>query len=362
MKASDISHFRLYNQYISAEKFELPDQVVNWFGALQAQDYNSTKWALSVRSKISTDNIIEQSFTDMTVIRTWLTRGTLHIAAPSDVHWMLALLAPRLIRGSAGRLKQLELDEDTFSLSFKTLSRALQGGKILTRNEIITLLNKDGISTEGQRGYHILWRAGMEKLICFGPMRGNQQTFMLLDECIKDKKLFNREESIAALVERYIRSHGPATIKDFVFWSGLTTSDAKTGFEINKQFMVQEEFNEEIYWQLENFLVPDGPSPGVYLLPAFDEYFLGYVTRNIVLDPMFIKKAVSNNGIFRPIIVIDGQIVGIWKHHQQKNSVRISIELFRKLTDFEIDALGIVVNQYGSFLDKEVVLPEFLYY
>ena len=225
----------------------------------------------------------------------------------------------------------------------------------------MTLLNKVEISTEGQRGYHILWRAGMEKLICFGPMRGNQQTFMLLDECIKDKKLFNREESIAALVERYIRSHGPATIKDFVFWSGLTITDAKTGFEINKQFMVREEFNGEIYWQLENLLLPDSPSPCIYLLPAFDEYFLGYVTRNIVLDPMYMKKAVSNNGIFRPIIVIDGQIAGIWKHTKRKNSVRISIELFRKLTDFEIDALGIVVNQYGSFLDKEVVVPEFLY-
>ena len=289
-------------------------------------------------------------------------RGTLHIAASCDVHWMLSLLAPRLIRSSKGRHEQLGLDEDIFTKSFKTLSRVLQGGKILTRKEIMGLLNKDGVSTKGQRGYHILWRANMEKLICFGPMRGKQQTFMLLDEYIKDKKLFNRDESITALVDRYIRSHGPATIKDFIFWSGLTTTDARTGFENNKTNMVQEEINDEIYWRIENSPVPDMSSPVVNLLPAFDEYFLGYTTRNVVLDPMFIKKAVSNNGIFRPIIVIDGQIVGIWKHLQQKKSVRISIELFRKLTDFEIDALGIAVNQYGSFLEKEVVLPEFTYY
>ena len=208
----------------------------------------------------------------------------------------------------------------------------------------MTLLNKDGISTEGQRGYHILWRAGMEKLICFGLVRGNQQTFMLLDEYSKGKKLFNRDESIAALVERYIRSHGPATMKDFIFWSGLTTTDAKTGFENNKHKMSREEINGEVYWRIENFRIPDMPSPGVYLLPAFDEYFLGYKTRNVLLDPVYTKKAVSNNGIFRPIIVIDGQIVWIWKHTQRKNSVILSIDLFRKLTDFEFNVLKFCIN------------------
>lgn len=356
MKFRDISQYRLYNQRISANKFELPCQVVNWFGAMQAQDYNSAKWALFVRSANGTNEMIEQSFVDKSVIRTWLMRGTLQIAVTQDIHWMLTLLAPRLIRGSAGRNKQLGLDEDTFTNSFKILSSVLEDGKILTRNEIMTLLNKDGISTEGQRGYHILWRAGMEKLICFGPMRGSRQTFMLLDEWIKEKKLFNRDESIAALVERYIRSHGPATIKDFIFWSGLTTTDAKNGFENNKHNMVQEKINEEIFWQIENFRIPNLPSPGVYLLPAFDEYFLGYNTRNVVLDPMYMKKAVSNNGIFRPIIVIDGQIVGIWKHNQRKNSVLITIDLFRKLTDGEFNGLNFAAEQYGIFIDKMVEL------
>ena len=118
MKFREISHYRLYNQQISANKFDLPSQIVNWLGAMQAQDYNSVKWALFVRSANCTNQLIEQSFGDKTLIRTWLMRGTLHIAAPSDVHWMLSLLAPRLIRGSAGRQKQLGLDEDTFSLKF----------------------------------------------------------------------------------------------------------------------------------------------------------------------------------------------------------------------------------------------------
>lgn len=283
-------------------------------------------------------------------------RGTLHLVTISDVRWMLALLAPRVIAKSARRHRQLELDEASFAHSFETLTRALQGGKRLTRADTMLILEQAGISTSGQRGYHILRQAGLEGLIYLGPIQDKQQTFVLLDEGAPQGKQMERDEALAELARRYFGSHGPATLQDFVWWSGLSVADARAGLDSAKTRLNQETIGGQSYWSLHQNSIADNPSPTAFLLPAYDEYYLGYKERGAVLDSKYDKKVVSRNGVFRPMIVIDGQVVGIWKRALKKGSVIITPGPFDPPTEAEDQAIQAAADQVGAFLGLSAVL------
>ena len=131
---------------------------------------------------------------------------------------------------------QLELDEAIFARSKEVFAKALQGGKQLTRDEMLHLLEQADISTAGQRGYHILGRSAQDGLICFGSRRGKQQTFALLDEWVPQTGPRARDEALAELTRRYFISHGPATLQDLMRWAGITTAEAKVGLEAAGRF------------------------------------------------------------------------------------------------------------------------------
>lgn len=358
MMAMDIVHHRLHNQRLTPETAAPPDQMVAWFGAMQAQDFASVKWAMGVRGTGSqpavTDATIEQAIASKKIIRTWLMRGTLQITTAADIRWLLALLAPRLIAGSAGRLRELELDQGTLARSFDVFTAVLPDSQPLSRPNILQTLEQAGISTTGQRGYHILSQAALHGLICFGPMQGKQQTFVLLNDWAPPGPTYTREEALAELAWRYFRSHGPATLADFVWWSGLTITEARTALEMIKTGLHAVEVDGEIYWQPDLVTVPTVLSPTAWLLPGFDEYYLGYTTRHVVLDGRYDKQVVSVNGIFRPMIVIDGQIVGIWKRELKKGTAVITWQPFQPLTAVAEQVVWTAVNQYGAFLEQPV--------
>ena len=180
----NIALTRLANLGIAHPTFAKPGAVASWLGALQAQDYSGALWSIGLRMASATEHDIEAAIADHTIVRTWPMRGTLHFVAANDVRWLLALLTPRMIAETAGRYRQLELDEATFARSQELFAKALQGGKQLTREEMQQLLEQANIATAGQRGYHLLVRAAQDGLICFGVPRGKQQTFTLLDEWV----------------------------------------------------------------------------------------------------------------------------------------------------------------------------------
>jgi hypothetical protein len=171
MAAFDVGHYRLFHQGIAGAGFKQPGEVVAHLGAVQAQDYPGALWALGLRMKQATPAIIEQSVADRTIIRTWPMRGTLHFVAAAEVRWMLKLLTPRVISGSAARQRELELDEEIFSRSRDLFSKALEGGQQLTRPEMYAVLERGKIAPTGQRGIHIISRLAQAGLLCFGPYR-----------------------------------------------------------------------------------------------------------------------------------------------------------------------------------------------
>ncbi len=225
MTPRDIVYRRLANQQIARPKYRTPHEMVAWLGAMQAQDYLGALWAIGLRLANAAEADIEQAIANRTIVRTWPLRGTLHFVAALDIRWMLELLAPRVIASGRRRQQQLELDDKIIGRIRTVFVRALQGGKQLTRDEMYALLESARISSAGQRGYHILWRLAHEGIICCGARKGKQPTFTLLAEWVPNAKSLKRDEALAELTRRYFTGHGPATLQDFVWWSGLRVSD-----------------------------------------------------------------------------------------------------------------------------------------
>ena len=352
---------RLANHRIACPTSARPDdvvtdEVVGWLGAMQAQDYGGALWSIGLRMAGTTERHIEQAIAERAIVRTWIMRGTLHLVAARDVRWMLALLAQRVITHSAGRYRQLGLDDATFARSKEIFTGALQGGKQLTRDEMLQVLEEAGIATTGQRGYHFLGRCAQDGLICFGVPRGKQQTFVLLDDWVPQSGGRTRDEALAELTTRYFASHGPATARDLMHWTGLTSAEVKKGLGAAGKDLVKETINDQEYWMPRDLAEPSGIQP-VYLLPGFDEYVLGYRDRSAVLDPVNAQRICpGGNGVFNPTIVIDGRVAGTWRRALKKDRVVIEMAPFRPLTSAEYNALGAAADRYGEFLGLPVVI------
>jgi hypothetical protein len=356
MNPLSIPRYRLYNQYISRPWPEKPGDFVAYMGAVQAQDYLGALWALGLRTPQAAEAEIEKATVDRTIVRTWPMRGTLHFVAPADARWMLELLTPRIIAASAGLYRRYELDHAVFARSSALFVQALQGGQQLTRNAMRQVLDAGGVSTANSRGLHIMGHLAQKGLICFGPRVGKQQTFVLLDEWIPNGKHMERNEALAEIARRYFMSHGPAALQDFVWWTGLTVTDAKVGLESVKTELVQEESNGQTYWfspTLPALAEAKDASPTVHLLPAYDEYTVAYRDRSAIIDPAYGKRADS---ILSQTIVLNGQIVGNWKRTLQKGSVVITPHLFTSLTEAEHHTFNRAAQRYAAFLEMSVAV------
>ena len=352
---TDIAARRLRNQRIAGSGFARPGDVVAWMGAVQAQDYLGALWALGLRTKSAREETVEKAVADRKIVRTWPMRGTLHFVAPADIRWMLALLTPRVIAGQRGRHRQLELDQSVFDRSRDLFTRDLEGGRQLTRDAAYETLEAAGVSTAGQRGIHILAQLAQEGLLCFAARQGKQQTFALLEEWVPPAKPLERDEALAELAGRYFTSHGPATVQDFTWWSGLTVADARTGIELAGPRLERETIDGQDYWLSAKEPAARPDSPTAWLLPPFDEYTVAYKDRSAVLDPAQ-GKLMSINGIFYPVIVVDGRAVGTWKRAFKKGSVVITLSPFAPLEKKELQAIAAAAERYGAFLGLSAVL------
>ncbi len=356
---SNIAVHILYNQQLEQTRLYTPGEVVAWLGAVQAQDYLGALWSVGLRMPKATDGVIEQAIADKTIVRTWPMRGTLHFVAPADVRWMQALLTPRVIANSARRHAELGLDTAIFARSQDLFANALQGGKRLTRPAMLDVLAQAGIATAQQRGYHILGWVAQRSLICFGPMQGKQPTFVWLDDWVPAGRQFTREEALATLAKRYFTGHGPATLPDFIWWTGLTAADAKAGLAMVKAQLVHEVVDGQTYWMAQTMATVREQPLTAYLLPGFDEYLLGYTNRSAVLDPIYHPIThPGKNGVFSPTVVIDGRVAGVWKRILKQKSVSITAQPFTTFTGEQDQAIAAAAQRYGEFLGLPAVLTK----
>jgi hypothetical protein len=238
------------------------------------------------------------------------------------------------------------------------LANALQGGKQLTRDELASALKLAGIATDGeQRVTHIMMRAELDGIICSGARRGKQFTYALLAERAPHGRFLARDEALAELTMRYFMSHGPATLQDFVWWSGLTVADARAGLAMMISYLLHETIGGQTYWFPPSTPPVQGLSQAAYLLPNYDEYTVGYTDRSTIFDVLHTNKLDPRGGLLTNTMVLDGQVVGTWKRTFKKNTVVIEATPFTPLSNAEARAFAASANRYGAFLRMPVDSP-----
>ena len=352
----DITRYRMANQHIVQQTFASPGEVVAWLGAVQAQDYLGALWAVGLRTPGATEQTVEQALADKTIVRTWPMRGTIHFVAAADVRWMLELLTPRVVQRSKSRRAQLGLDATIMTASAEVITKALQGGKQLPRNAIYEVLEHANIATGNSRGLHILGQLAHDQLICFGARAGKQPTFALLDEWVPAARSLPRDEALATLAARYFTGHGPATLQDFMWWSGLVAQDARAGLHAAAPQLGREVIGGQEYYYAQHMPAPPALPPDAFLLPPFDEYLVGYKDRSAAIDATEMARVnPGGNGMFGPIIVIGGRVVGTWKRMFKNNSVMMTFNPFGAFSAAEASAVSASAQRYAEFVGKTAI-------
>jgi Winged helix DNA-binding domain len=352
----DIVDQRLDHQKLTRTTFSRPEQVIKWLGAVQAQDYAAAKWAVAQRTHGLTDAMMDQALAEGTILRTHILRPTWHFVTPEDIRWMLTFSAPRINAFSAPYYRKLELDEAVFKRTHAILIKTLQGGKQLTRAELSSVLKKNGIAGDALlRFTYLIMHAELDGILCSGARRGKQFTYALLDERVPAAKAMSPDEASAELAKRYFSSHGPATVKDYAWWSGLSVQEASRGLERVRSQLHHEIIGDKTYWFTESEAALKTKNPTAHLLPNYDEYIVGYTDRSAIYDSKHNTKLdARGNFLFNNVIVINGQVAGTWKRTVKKNSAAIELHPFRRLTKAEKQAVDSALDQYGLFLELPV--------
>jgi hypothetical protein len=359
MNHNDIANTRLISQQIAGTKFKTAKEIVSWMGAMQAQDFNMAKWAIGLRLKKATEQDIDTAIDSGEIIRTHVLRPTWHFVSADDIYWMIELTASRIKSSMKGRSKQLELTDKVLKKSFSIIEKVLMDGNHLTRKELVTELNRAKIVTNENRSSHILFHAELEGILCSGRMKGKQSTYALLNERIEKPKPKKKEESLYKLASRYFESRCPATLQDFVWWSGLSVRDAKYAIELIKDDFISEKIDSKEYWFPRSSSFHRKFRESIFLLPAFDEFLISYKDRSASIVFEHQKKAFSNNGIFWPTIVINGRTAGVWKREIKKNSLIIETNFFESKNKVSESDLLIPVGKLGYFLNQKIkMLPK----
>jgi hypothetical protein len=352
MKLSEVSQLRLISQQIASASFKTAKEIVSWMGAIQAQDFNMAKWAIGLRVPGLTESEVESAIDKGEIIRTHLLRPTWHFVSADDAGWMIALSGPRIKASMKGRHKQMELTETIFKKSNKIIETALKNEGHLTRDELVSILKKAKMPVDNPRGGHLFLRAELDALICSGPLRAKKNTYALFYERIPAQKNIGRDEALARLAKKYFTSHCPATIHDFAWWSGLTASDARNAIEMMKPETISEKIGSEIYWLHRSFSGSLQKKDSVYLLPAFDEFLISYADRAASLSSQHYSKALTQNGIFKPVIVINGKVSGLWKKSLIKNMIKPELDFFETPAKKLKSLISKASDQFSDFLNQ----------
>lgn len=356
-RALDLVALRLRNQKLSRPDGRTPAEIVGWLGAVQAQEYGPAKWALGLRGRRLTDADVEQAVTDGTILRTHVMRPTWHFVTPADIRWMQALTAPR-VRAAMGLYdRKLEIDAKLYARSRALFEQALEGGTFLTRQELAAVLARAGITAQGQRLAHIVAGAELDAAICSGPRRGKQFTYALVAERAPDARTLTRDEALAELTARYFTSHGPALVKDFVWWSGLTVRDAKRGLELLGSRVTEETIGDLAFWHVPSRAAVPAVAPSAHLLPIYDEYGIAYKYREpMAMPPAKAGEKPPVHDAWANLLIVDGRFAGGWKRSLDTDPVQLDVVRYREFTKTDTRALQAAVERYREFLGADVAL------
>lgn len=325
------ANIRLLNQQLVNPLFSRPKDLVSWMGAMQAQNYPMVKWAVGMRLKSATVQKVEKALRDGEILRTHVMRPTWHLVAAEDIRWMLKLSARRVIAANDSYAKgqNQDIPEELYVKSCNLLERILCGNKSLTKQEIAGHFERAGIAADAHRMARFMTRAEQMGIVCSGADKDGKCTYALLEERVPPVPELTKDESLARLARSYFRSHAPAVFQDFVWWSGLPVAEARQAVYWIDSELTTEEWNGQTWFVHKDGRIRGKVSGHLHLLPSYDEYLLGYKDRTDVLPKEHYPKAFTNNGLFYPVILHEGQVIGNWDKSVKKGKPLISHSWFR---------------------------------
>ncbi len=307
-------NIRLLNQHLAAPQFSRPEEVVAHFGAMQAQEYRMMRWAVEMRTKNPKEKTFKKAFDEGRIIRLHLLRGTWQLVSAEDYWWMLDLCGAKaltVIKGWMSSNKIAIPDEELFRIR-EILVETVEAKGSVTKEDFNQELVERGIIMDDHRlSYHIRF-AELSGTLCSGDLLPLKGTYALAEKKIKKTDKKDRDEALMLLAQKYFQSHQPATLEDFVWWSGLGINDCRRGIELLYDKIYVEKFKGREFYLLDNCRTRGVRKGEFLLIPPYDEYLIGYKSRDVVLSPEFSHRAHNNSGIFQPVVAYDGRICGNW--------------------------------------------------
>ena len=356
MKHEEISHHRMVSQKLYNVEKCSPQKIVKHFGAMQAQDYAMAKWAVGCRCQAS-EKEIEEAVNSGKIIRTHILRPTWHFVAAEDIYWMLDLSAPQVKRFTVSAAKKYGFDTQKLDKTLHSIQKLLSGNNHLTRDEIMQELDIKKTSKEDFLSAAIMMHAELDGLVCNGKMKGKQITYSLLEERVKNQNSkLTKEEGLAKLALRYFESHGPATLQDFSWWSGFPPTICLKSINAIKLQLSSIEIENQYYYFKNQAFDNNKSIESVHFLPAFDEILISYKTREASFLADHQSKVFTNNGIFKPIILENGKVIGIWKRTIKKDHAKIETDFFNETESSKKEVLFEGIKAFENYLQTKVVI------
>ncbi|HEX9091831.1 MAG TPA: winged helix DNA-binding domain-containing protein, partial [Anaerolineales bacterium] len=312
---NDLAFMRLTSQQLFETKCTTPKELLSWMVAMQAQDFPMARWAIGARVIGTIDLDVLTALDEAKVIRTHLLRPTWHFVAAEDVYWLLELTAPQIKSSQKARERQLELTETVYAKCNSVIENSLKDVDYLTREQLLDAIQRAGMAIDQNRSAHLLMRAEVDQVICNGPMKSGKLTYALLARRVPKIKRLTKEEALANLAQRYFYSRCPATQQDFAWWSGLPAGDVRQAMDLVRANFQPEKIRSHTYMIPNDLPTLSRRKLSAHLLPSFDEIIVSYNERSVVIPPELEThmKEISDRGVFRPVIVVNGQVAGIWK-------------------------------------------------
>ena len=306
---------RLLNQQLVSPQFKTPEEVVSHMGAIQAQDYRMVRWAVEMRTKSPSHEAFRRAYDGGRIIRTHLLRCTWQLVSAEDYRWMMELCAPKALSVMKGWMHSNGIDiaaEESGRIRDIILPE-ISGRSDMTSDDIEAILERRGIVMDHHRlSYHIRL-AELDGLLCSGDLHPRKATYSLASEKVGVRASMDRDEALALLARKYFQSHSPATLEDFVWWSGLGAGDCRRAISLLRDELRCEKWRGRDFHVLESCRTRGSHKGSLILLPPYDEYLIAYKSRDVSLAPEHSHHAHNNSGIFYPVVLDDGVVCGNWK-------------------------------------------------
>ena len=346
-----LTDIRLHAQQLVAPQFDDPAELIRWMGMVQAQEYGSAKWAVALRLRTPAAAPVEEALREGRILRMHIMRPTWHFIAAEDVRWMLHLSARRIRAANASFAKGngCGLDEGDYLRCSRLLERILGGGNHLTRQQIAGELERAGMAVDAPRLNRLMMHAETDGVVCSGADRAGKPTYALLAERVPQAVDLPEEEALALLALRYFRSHSPASLQDFVWWSGLSVTEARQAIGSIRSELVSDRYAPQELFVHESCPGTANPDETLHLLPSYDEYLLGYKDRSGVILPEHYAKAYNTWGIFYPVILYRGKLIGNWQKKGKGKGMKIETSYFEPSINPESGLIQAAIEKYKSF-------------